>query len=202
MQEPSEERTDDALMILLQEGDASAFDALVQRHQSALIGFFVKNTRDVQLSEDLTQETLLKVYNQAWDYLPLGRFRAWMYRIGRNLLIDNVRRRSHDALVRAVKGRSEDESDALARLAEDLSTPGEQAEQRELARLLNEFLEEIPDEQRQTVTLHYYVGLSLPDVAEIMETPLATCKSRLRLAREKIGERLRRLSDHSVVTQG
>jgi RNA polymerase sigma-70 factor (ECF subfamily) len=202
MQEPSEERTDDALMILLQEGDASAFDALVQRHQSALIGFFVKNTRDVQLSEDLTQETLLKVYNQAWDYLPLGRFRAWMYRIGRNLLIDNVRRRSHDALVRAVKGRSEDESDALARLAEDLSAPGEQAEQRELARLLNEFLEEIPDEQRQTVTLHYYVGLSLPDVAEIMETPLATCKSRLRLAREKIGERLRRLSDHSVVTQG
>ena len=202
MQQPCEDRTDDALMILLQEGDASAFDVLARRHESALIGFFRKNTRDLQLAEDLTQETLLKVYNQAWDYLPMGRFRAWMYRMARNLLIDDVRRRSHDALVRAVKGRSEDESDALARIADDLSTPGEKAIKRELARLLNEFLKEIPDEQRQTVTLHYYVGLSLPEVAEVMETPLATCKSRLRLAREKIEERLRRLSDHSVVTQG
>jgi RNA polymerase sigma-70 factor (ECF subfamily) len=199
MPDPAEERSDDALMILLQEGKTSAFDALVERHQSALIGFFLKNTRDAQLAEDLTQETLLKVYNQAWDYLPLGKFRAWMYRIARNLLIDDVRRRSHDALVRAVKGRSEDESDALARIAADLNAPGEQAAQRELSRLINEFLSEIPDEQRQTVTLHYYGGLGLPDVAEIMEVPLATCKSRLRLARDKLGERLRRLSE--VVTQ-
>lgn len=195
MHESCEQRTDDALMILLQEGDTSAFDVLVQRHQSALIGFFLKNTRDLHLSEDLTQETLLKLYNQAWDYLPLGRFRAWMYRIARNLLIDDVRRRSHDALVRAVKGRAEDESDALARLAADLKEPAEKAEKRELERMLNELLAEIPDEQRQTVTLHYYAGLSLSDVAEIMEVPLATCKSRLRLAREKIEERLRRLVD-------
>lgn len=195
MPESPEERSDDALMIELQEGKTSAFDALVERHQSALIGFFLKNTRDAQLAEDLTQETLLKVYNQAWDYLPLGKFRAWMYRIARNLLIDDVRRRSHDALVRAVKGRSEDESDALARIAADLNAPGEQAARRELSGLINELLEEIPDEQRQTVTLHYYGGLGLPDVAAIMDVPLATCKSRLRLARDKLGERLRRLSE-------
>lgn len=202
MPDSPDEQTDDALMILLQEGDASAFNALVSRHQSALIGFFLKNTRDAQLAEDLTQETLLKVYNQAWDYLPLGKFRAWMYRMARNLLIDDVRRRSHDALVRAVKGRSQDESDALARIAADLSAPWEKAEQRELAKLINELLEEIPDEQRQTVTLHYYVGLALPDVADVMDVPLATCKSRLRLARDKLGERLRRLRNHVAVAHG
>jgi RNA polymerase sigma-70 factor (ECF subfamily) len=86
-------------MVRIQSGDTAAFDELVDLHQGSLIGFFFRNTRDAQLSEDLTQETLLKLYNQAWDYLPVGRFRGWMYRIGRNLLIDNVRRRTNDALV-------------------------------------------------------------------------------------------------------
>jgi RNA polymerase sigma-70 factor (ECF subfamily) len=184
-------RDDDQLMIDIQGGDATAFPVLVERYQHALVGFFFRNTRDIQLAEDLSQETLLKVFNQSWDYLPLGRFRAWMYRIARNLLIDDVRRRSNDALIRAVRGRRDDEDDALAQLAGDFIGPTEQAQQGELAGLVREFLGEIPDDQRQTFTLHHDAGLSLPEVAEIMEIPLATCKSRLRLAREKLAEKLR-----------
>ena len=93
---------DDQLMVRIQSGDTRAFEELVDRYQAPLIGFFFRNTRDTQLSEDLAQETLLRVYNQSWDYLPVGRFRGWMYRIGRNLMIDNIRRQSHDALVKAV----------------------------------------------------------------------------------------------------
>src|SRR5262249_45109611 len=78
---------DDQLMICIQSGDSRAFDELVERYQGQLIGFFYRNTRDMQFSEDLTQETLLRVFNQSWDYLPVGKFRAWMYRIARNLLI-------------------------------------------------------------------------------------------------------------------
>ena len=92
---------DDQLMIRIQNGDSCAFDELVSVHQRPLIGFFYRNTRDTQLSEDLTQETLLRVYNQSWDYLAQGRFKGWMFRIARNLLIDNVRKQSHDALVKA-----------------------------------------------------------------------------------------------------
>ncbi|MCH8922627.1 MAG: RNA polymerase subunit sigma-70, partial [Planctomycetes bacterium] len=94
--------TDDQLMISIQNGDSRAFEELVERHQGPLIGFFFRNTRDLQLSEDLTQQTLLRVYSQSWDYLPVGRFKGWMYRIARNLMIDNFRRGSHDALVKAV----------------------------------------------------------------------------------------------------
>ncbi len=57
---------DDQLMIRLQEGDNAAFDELVDRYQSPLIGFFIRNTRDVQLSEDLAQDTLIKLYQQSW----------------------------------------------------------------------------------------------------------------------------------------
>jgi RNA polymerase sigma-70 factor, ECF subfamily len=181
---------DDRLMIRIQGGDTGAFEDLVDRYESPLIGFFLRNTRDVQFSEDLTQETLLRVFNQAWDYIPSGRFRGWMYRIGRNLLIDNVRRQSHDALVRAVKAKSDFEDDGLARLAGQIVSPGEQAGYRELARLVDELLEEIPEDQRLTFVLHHYSGLPLPEVADVMDSNVATTKSRLRLAREKLQEKL------------
>jgi RNA polymerase sigma-70 factor (ECF subfamily) len=183
---------DDQLMIRLQSGDAEAFESLVERYQGPLVGFFLRNTRDTQLSEDLTQETLLKVYNQSWDYLPLGRFRAWMYRIARNLLIDDVRRRSNDALVRAVRAQRDAEEDVVSRLADDLLPPSDDLQHREFARIVDELLEELPEEQRLTFTLHHFSELSLPEVADIMAIPLATCKSRLRLAREKLSEKLRR----------
>jgi RNA polymerase sigma-70 factor (ECF subfamily) len=182
---------DDQLMIRIQSGDASAFEELVERHQQALTGFFIRNTRDVQLSEDLTQETLLKVYSQSWDYLPLGRFRGWMFRIARNLLIDDVRRRSHDALIRAVKGSRPDEDDGLARIAGEISAPDDDAQRQEIAAMVDDALQEIPEDQRMTFVLHHYLDLPLAEVADIMETSVATAKSRLRLAREKLGEKLR-----------
>ncbi len=183
--------TDDELMLLVQAGEDRAFEQLVQRHQGPLWGFFFRNVRDAQLAEDLTQETLLKLYNQAWDYLPRGKFRGWMYRIGRNLMIDNVRKQSHDALVKAVRGRSEDDDDGMARLAAELIPPETKASQRELRELVDNLLDGLPEEQRFTFTLFVYAGLSLPEVAEIMETSIPTTKSRLRLAREKLQDKLR-----------
>ena len=182
--------TDDELMIRLQGGEKDPFDELVRRYQGPLFGFFLKNIRDAQQAEDLSQETLLRVYHQFWDYLPSGRFRGWMYRIARNLMIDNIRRQSHDALVRAVKGRADDENDTLARIAGELDSPDEVASHSELSALVDLVLEELPEEQRLTFTLHHYGGLTLPEVANVMETSVPTTKSRLRLAREKLKEKL------------
>lgn len=188
--------SDDELMIRIQTGDSAAFAELVLRHEGSLLGFFIRNVRDRQLAEDLTQETLLKVFNQSWDYLPLGRFRAWMFRIARNLLIDDLRRRSHDALVRAVQARTPDDEDALARVAGDFVSPSDSVDSGELASIIDQVLDEIPADQRLTFVLHHHQDLSLPEVAEIMEIPLATCKSRLRLAREKLSEKLRARGFH------
>jgi RNA polymerase sigma-70 factor, ECF subfamily len=180
---------DDGLMIAIQGGDSRAFESLVGRYQQPLIHFFFSNTRDIQFAEDLTQETLLRVYDQAWDYLPTGRFRGWMFRIARNLLIDNIRRRSHDALVKSIRGTG-DEHCVLAGLAGEIVSPDVQADQRELAALVDELLQELPEEQRLTFTLHHFSGLSLPEVGDILHTNTATTKSRLRLAREKLSEKL------------
>lgn len=185
---------DDALMLELQGGDESAFASLVQRHQSPLIGFFFRHLRDWHLAEDLAQEVLLRIHHTAWDYLPRGTFKAWMYRIARNLLIDTTRKRSHDALVRSVKGRvrphDDDSEDIVARLDGEFPLPDEQADQREFAKLVDDLLPLIPEDQRFTFILFVYAGLSLPEIAEAMESNLPTTKSRLRLAREKLREKL------------
>jgi len=187
---------DDQLMLRMQGGDARAFDELVERHAGSLFGFFLKNSRDPQLSEDLTQETLLRIHRQFWDYLPVGRFRGWLFRIARNLLIDNVRRQSHDCLVQAVKGRFEDDTDILATVAGEMISPEQRADHTELARLVDGMLDELPEEQRLTFTLHHFGGLSLPEVAEALDTSVPTTKSRLRLAREKMSAQL---LEHGIV---
>jgi RNA polymerase sigma-70 factor, ECF subfamily len=187
-----EHTEDDRLMLALQGGEAGAFESLVEKYRGPLTGFFVRNTHDRQLAEDLVQETLLKVYTQSWDYLPRGRFRGWMYRIARNLMIDDHRRRSHDALVRASKGRSAEGDDAMARIVGELLSPQEAAGGRELAELVDGLLGELPAEQRLTFVMHHFSGLSLPEVADATEVPLPTCKSRLRLAREKLQQALKR----------
>ncbi len=180
----------DNLMIRIQAGDNTAFNELVALHQRPLIGYFVRNTRDWQLAEDLSQETLLRVYNQAWDYLPVGRFKPWMYRVARNLLIDNVRKRSHDALIRAYQTRDEENDTGLSRIAGEFTSPEEKLNDQEFCEIVDQMLEEIPEEQRQTFVLHHYVGLNLAEVAEIMDANAATTKSRLRLAREKLQDKL------------
>lgn len=182
---------DDALMLRLQEGDRQAFDQLVMRHQPALMGFFVRHLSDRQLAEDLTQETLLKVYYQAWDYLPRGRFRGWLFRIARNLLIDSTRRRSHDALVRAIGSEDHDGEDRLATLEGREPLPERLADQHEVTAEVESLLPELPEEQKLTFLLYHFAGLSLPEIAEALETNLPTTKSRMRLARQKLQELLK-----------
>ena len=116
-----------------------------------------------------------------------------MFPTARNLMIANIRRQSHDALVRAVKGTREKEDDILTRIAGEVCSPADCATHRELAQFVDELLEQIPEEQRLTFTLHHYGGLTLSEVAEAMETSLPTSKSRLRLAREKLQSKLRQL---------
>lgn len=183
--------SDDQLMVRLQAGESRAFDSLVERYQGQLLGFFFRNTRDRQLAEDLTQETFLRLHNQSWDFLPVGKFRGWLYRLARNLLIDNVRRQSHDALVKAVTGKQQDEEDGLARLTEEILSPQAHADNREIAAIVDEILRHLPEEQRLTFLLHHYGGLTLVEVADAMEANVPTTKSRLRLAREKLQDKLR-----------
>jgi RNA polymerase sigma-70 factor (ECF subfamily) len=91
--------------------------------------------------------------------------------------------------VRSVRGTG-DENCVLAGLADEIRSPQDEADQHELAQLVDELLQDLPEEQRLTFTMHHFADLSLPEVADIMSSSTATTKSRLRLAREKLREKL------------
>ena len=190
---------DDAAMIRLQSGDRAAFDELVARHEGPLFGFFLKNTRSRPAAEDLTQETLLKVYREHWDYLPMGRFRGWMYRIGRNLMIDAARRQTRDALVKSVRADADGDGSPLDRIAGDAEAPDLLADRALFAELVDELLEELPADQRETFAMHHFAHVSLPEVGQATGVSTSTAKSRLRLAREKLRAKL---ADRGVFDPG
>lgn len=181
---------DDQRMIRLQEGDATAFNELVSLWHGPLFGFFIRNTRDEHLSEDLVQETLLRLYRNCWDYLPKGLFKGFLFRIARNLIIDHSRRTSHDVLIRSVRsrsaGRDGEEFDLMQMVPEDITSPFDRAVQQEVTSAVQEMLQELPEEQRQTFLLHHFESLTLSEVADAMHTSLPTAKSRLRLVKEKL----------------
>jgi len=182
---------DDELMRLLQQGQESAFQELMDRHLEDLRNFFRARSHSLrarQVAEDLAQEVLLRVYHQAPDFKPQGKFKSWMYRIARNLLIDALRRDAYDALTGAREGGDVDEQ--LTRLVDEVPEVAQLAGQKVLGDLVVQLLTELPEEQRLTFQIHHFLGLSLPEVAEILETSTATTKSRLRLAREKLRELL------------
>lgn len=153
------------------------------------MGFFYRNTRDEHLSEDLVQETLLRLYRNSWDYLPRGLFKGFLFRIARNLLIDHSRRSVHDVLIRRIQPRATDGDelpDVMQLVPDDMLTPDGKTIEREVAQIIQDLIQQLPDEQRQTFMMHYYDGLTLADVAAAMGSNLPTAKSRLRLAREKL----------------
>lgn len=186
---PRQYSDDDQRMMRLQSGDSEAFDEIMTIWQGPLYGFFFRRIKDVQRSEDLVQDTLLRLYRKAWDYLPTGCFKGWLFRIARNLLIDSVRRSANDALIRriAITPTADGQIvDLLNLLPSDMVSAEARASQQELATVVADLLNELPDEQRQTFMLHHFECLTLAEVADAMQTNLPTAKSRLRLAKEKL----------------
>jgi RNA polymerase sigma-70 factor (ECF subfamily) len=185
-------REDDQRMIRLQDGDAQAFAEIVGVWEGPLLRFFHRSTRDATFSEDLVQETLLRLYRTSWDYLPQGLFRGFLFRIARNLLIDHSRRKVTDLLLQTVRSNrgSDDNSHWIAQFPGRMRTAEAAVEDQEVDALVRDLLLDLPEEQRVTFTLYHYESLTLPEIADATNAGLSTTKSRLRLAREKLREAL------------
>lgn len=175
---------DDLRMIRLQEGDSSAFDELMAEWHRPVLRFFQRNLRDDHLAEDFTQETLLRLYRRAWDYLPTGRFRGYLFRIAHNLLVDHIRHAAGRTRPRSLRMADE--------VVENCQSPDEHVADIELRRLLQEVLRHLPQEQRIAVTLHYLDRKAVSEVAVAMAAPVPTTKGRLRMAKRKLQASLSR----------
>ena len=183
-------------MALLAGGDSSAFEGLVLRYQRAMITFCYSFLRELEGAEDLAQETFLRVYRNAKRYKPLAKFSTWLYRIATNLCINELKKRSIRATVPldAPAGLDPEGTRIVEKIAGNSRQPLNEAERQEAHQLVRHALGYLPEEQRVTLVLVEYHGLSYREIAEILGVTVSAIKMRVKRARETLREMLKMLS--------
>lgn len=175
---------DDALVAQAQDGDLTAFNRLVGRYQKFAFNVAYRIMNDPDAAADAAQEGFIAAY-QAIDSYKGGSFKSWLARIVTNKCYDALRyekrrpRASLDALL-----LDADEEDSPMR-QESPERPDEATERSELADLLQNTIQELPEDQRTTLVLADIEGFSYEEIADITDVALGTVKSRLYRARRK-----------------
>jgi len=178
-------------MTRYQRGDVSAFAVLVERHQTPLYNFVLRQVRGGPAAEDIVQEVFVRVIEKAGSFKHEARFTTWVYTIARNLCIDHMRKaayRRHASLDQP-EGSDDKEGAALAERVADLhprASTERTAASNEIRKRVVEAVEALPDEQKEVFLLREVASLSFQQIAEVTEAPENTVKSRMRYALERL----------------
>jgi len=191
----SDQRETDAELVLrVQQGDKRAFELLVAKYQRRVERLISRLIRDPADVEDVAQEAFIKAYRALPQFRGESAFYTWLYRIAvntaKNFLVSQGRRPRPlaDAPIEE-DGESFDAADVV----EDINTPDAVLHSRQVAETVNAAIDALPPDLRTALTLREIEGLTYEEIAEAMDCPIGTVRSRIFRAREAIAERLRPL---------
>jgi RNA polymerase sigma-70 factor (ECF subfamily) len=191
----SDREVDQQLVERAQRGDKRAFELLVSKYQRKLARLLSRFIRDATEVEDVTQEAFIKAYRALPTFRGDSAFYTWLYRIGintaKNYLVAMGRRAPTTTEVDSEEAEGYEDGEQLR----DLNTPENEMMSRQVAETVNQTLESLPEELRSAITLREIEGLSYEDIANIMNCPIGTVRSRIFRAREAIAAKLRPLLD-------
>jgi RNA polymerase sigma-70 factor (ECF subfamily) len=175
---------DEDLALGLQQGNTMDLTALVERHHSPLLGFLYRMTSgDRSLAEDLVQETFLRLLRSIGHYQYPRPFKPWLYMIATNLARDHYKQ--------AEMRHSDSMPEAGIELVSERETPPEESALfNDESRRIAQAMQHLPDHQREAVILRYFQELSLAEIAEVLDIPVGTVKSRLSLGLGRLREML------------
>ena len=180
-------------------GEHRAYELLVIKYQRRIQRLIGRLVRDVDLVDDIAQETFIR----AWRALPQVRgdaqFYTWLYRIAVNTAKKALLELKRDPTVTEAALRSGDDDDETSRRENELisdSTPETELAAREIAAAVNAAMEALPEDLRQAITLREIEGLSYEEIAETMNCPIGTVRSRIFRAREAISAKVKPLLSH------
>ena len=188
---------DQALVERAQRGEKHAFELLVAKYQRKLARLLSRFIRDPAEIEDVTQEAFIKAYRALPSFRGDSAFYTWLYRIGintaKNYLVALGRRAPTSTGFDAEEAETFEDAEHLR----DVNTPENEMMSRQVAQTVNDTLAGLPEELRTAITLREIEGMSYEDIANIMNCPIGTVRSRIFRAREAIAERLKPLLDQA-----
>jgi len=190
----SERDIDQELVTRVQQGDNKAFDLLVLKYQlrlSKLISRFIRNQSDVP---DVVQEAFIKAYRALPNFRGDSAFYTWLYRIGINTAKNHLVAQSRKAPANGIDAQEAEDYGASEWLKE-YSSPEREALSAELEKTIYEAMGSLPPDLREAITLREIEGLSYEEIAEVMDCPVGTVRSRIFRAREAIDSKLEPMLD-------
>lgn len=189
----------DALLVeRVQRGDVKAFEMLVVKYQRRIQRLIGRMVRDVDLVEDIAQETFIRAYRAMPKFRFESAFYTWLYRIAVNTAKKFLLELKRDPTVSESSMRFSDEDDETSRTESepsDSGTPEALLASKEIAAAVNAAVEALSEDLRQAIVLREIEGLTYEEIAEAMNCPIGTVRSRIFRAREAIATRLRPLLD-------
>lgn len=180
-------------------GDVKAFEMLVVKYQRRIERLIGRMVRDVDLVPDIAQETFIRAYRAIPQFRGESAFYTWLYRIAVNTAKKALMELKRDPLVtESARASRDDDDDGVSRVENELSdgeTPDAVLASKQIASAVNFAIEALSDDLRQAIILREIEGLSYEEIAELMNCPIGTVRSRIFRAREAIALRLRPLLD-------
>jgi RNA polymerase sigma-70 factor (ECF subfamily) len=189
----------DALLVeRVKLGDVRAFEMLVVKYQRRIERLVGRMVRDADLVQDIAQETFIRAYRALPQFRGDSAFYTWLYRIAVNTAKKALVELKRDPLVPESSLAIQDDGDETSRVENELTdreTPEGLLASKEIAAAVNAAIEALSEDLRQAITLREIEGLSYEEIAEMMNCPIGTVRSRIFRAREAIAARLRPLLD-------
>ncbi len=198
---PPPESSNDSDLLLVQRtlaGDQRAFELLVIKYERRIQRLIGRMVRDVDLVEDIAQETFIRAYRALHQFRGDAQFYTWLYRIAVNTAKKALMELKRDPTVTEAALRLNEENDeTYASGNEPIAdeTPESVLAAKEIAATVNAAMEALPEDLRQAVSLREIEGLSYEEIAQVMDCPIGTVRSRIFRAREAISARIKPLLD-------
>ena len=182
------DQSDKQLVERVQRGDKRAFDVLTLKYQHKIVGLVSRYLNDADEVMDVTQEAFIKAYRALPRFRGDSAFYTWLYRSAINTAKNHLVSRSRRPPDTDIDVDGEFQGDSV--VLRDVGGPENAMARDQLEKVIFSAIDELPEELKVAVTLREFEGLSYEEIAEVMECPVGTVRSRIFRAREAIEKRI------------
>nr|WP_171697762.1 RNA polymerase sigma factor RpoE [Methylomonas sp. ZR1] len=185
---------DQELVRRVQQGDKSAFDLLVIKYQHKIVHLVNRYVKDPSEAQDVAQDSFIKAYRALGDFRGDSAFYTWLYRIAINTAKNYLLSRSRRHFDYEIDVQDAEQVENAPQL-KDIETPENLLMNEQIVAVIKSAIERLPEEMRIAITLREFEGMSYEEIAEAMDCPIGTVRSRIFRAREAIDQKLNPLLD-------